>query len=221
MDGTLILSGGRGREAMIAAMQTEFNCSIDGEFKDFAGSTDRLIVRTLMKRNGIELQNVEEMIDRIMERYLENLKPALANPSIVEVLPGIREILNATFHNGEFGLGLVTGNIEAGARLKLGSVGLNRYFAVGAFGSDAVDRHVLPPIAVKRAESYFQHTFKSRNIWIIGDTPRDIHCAQSNGLRSLAVATGGCKLSSLKKHHPDVVLEDLSDTERVLQLFHS
>lgn len=221
IDGTLILTGGRGKAAMVAAVEEEFNCSIQFEFKDFAGSTDRRIVHTLMEKNGIVVDDPEAAVTRVLERYLFHLQRLLGNGNGVEILPGIRQLLERVSNHDRFALGLVTGNIEPGGRMKLETPGLNGYFPVGAFGDDAIDRNLLPPIAIRRAETHYRETFLPERVWIIGDTPRDIRCGKANGLRSLAVATGGWSLKELNRYQPDVALPDLENTERVIKQLQS
>lgn len=219
IDGTLILTRGRGRKALTAAAEAEFQKPIHSEFKDFAGSTDRMIVLGMITNNNIQVSDVEAAIDRVLARYIELLKPLMISPDTVEILPGVRELLNVVSQNGEFTLGLVTGNIERGARIKLNPAGLNPFFAFGAFGDDAADRKLLPGIAWRRAEEIYGEKFLPENIWIIGDTPRDIDCGKSNGLRTLAVATSAWGVDELQIHQPDAALPSLSDTGKVLDVF--
>jgi phosphoglycolate phosphatase len=219
IDGTLILTGGRGRQALTAAAEAEFQKPIRSKFKDFAGSTDRMIVLEMITNNNVQVSDADASIDRVLARYLELLKPLLVSADTVEVLPGVRELLEVVSRNGEFTLGLVTGNIERGARMKLNPVGLNPFFAFGAFGDDAIDRKLLPGIAWQRAEEIYREKFLPGNIWIIGDTPRDIDCGKSNGLRTLAVATSAWGVDELQTHQPDAALLNLSDTEGVLDIF--
>ncbi len=218
VDGTLILSGGRGSKAMKAAAQAMFQRPFTMEFRDFAGNTDRAIIRTMLLKHDISPPDFEETIDKLLENYLVHLARLLEEDHPVKVLPGVWELLEALWQDGRFGLGLVTGNIEAGARLKLEPPGLNRFFPIGAFGSDHIDRNQLPPLAIKKAEQHYRQPIAPEQVWIIGDTPRDIECAKANRLHSLAVATGGWTLEDLRRHHPDVLLTDLSDTQRVIEI---
>lgn len=218
VDGTLIRSGGKGKNAMLAAVAQEYgHLPRRFTFKDFAGSTDPRIITTLLTQNGISQTVTAEDIARVLRRYLVCLQEEMAGGG-VEVLPGVRELLNYARESGEFLLGLVTGNLAEGARIKLSPVGLYDYFAVGAYGSDEIDRNLLPPIAVRRAEARFQIRFAPENIWVIGDTPRDVECARVNRYRALAVATGGWPPDQLQESAPDALLPDLSDMEAVLRI---
>ncbi|RMH83536.1 MAG: HAD family hydrolase [Calditrichaeota bacterium] len=218
IDGTLISTDGRAKDAMLAAAEVEFHRPIRFHFKDFAGSTDRRIIRTLMEKSGIRMDNGEAAIDRILHRYLEFLAEKLTSPDSVRVYPGVRELLERLHRDEQFALGLLTGNVEKGARLKLAPPRLNRYFPIGAFGCDEEDRTRLPAIAIRRAEAHYRRRFSPERVWIIGDTPRDIRCGKVNHLRTLAVATGGWTLEQLQAYHPDVVVPDFQNVEQIVTL---
>jgi phosphoglycolate phosphatase-like HAD superfamily hydrolase len=221
IDGTLIKTRGRGRIALTAAAEAEFQHPIEIYFKDFAGSTDRRIVLEMIDRNGIEVEDVESAIDRVLIRYVELLKRQMASPDSVEVLPGVKQLLDAISQDGEFAPGLLTGNIEQGARIKLTPAGLNPYFAFGAYGDDDANRNKLPEFARQRAEEIYRENFAPGQTWIIGDTPKDIDCGKANGLRTLAVATSAWSVEDLAANQPDAVLPGLEDTEKILKIFRS
>jgi phosphoglycolate phosphatase-like HAD superfamily hydrolase len=114
-------------------------------------------------------------------------------------------------------LGLLTGNVEAGARLKLNTFGLNRFFPVGAFGDDSEDRNLLLPFAVKRLLVSQSISVNPEQCVVIGDTPNDIDCARVHGAAAIAVATGSYSLEQLMKTTADLVLPDLSGTEQIVE----
>lgn len=219
IDGTLVKTNGAAGKLMVQSIEIEVGSPIQATRDVYLGSTDRLIVKTLLERNGVAVDDVESATDRILSRYAHAVHAALAPAGTVTPLPGVAELLHRCSQRQDLALGLVTGNIQAGARAKLIPPDLDRHFHVGAFGDDALDRDLLPPIAVWRAEAFFASTFEPRNTWIIGDTPKDIGCAQANGLRCLAVASGWIGHQELRGHQPDAVLDDLSDTDAVLRLF--
>jgi phosphoglycolate phosphatase-like HAD superfamily hydrolase len=221
VDGTLIKTHGRGRLALTAAAEAEFQRPIEIYFKDFAGSTDRRIILEMISKNGIKVEDVESAIDRVLARYVELLKPQMASPESVIVLPGVKTLLEAISQDGEFAPGLLTGNIEQGARIKLNPAGLNPYFAFGAYGDDDADRNKLPAFARQRAEQMYRKNFAPEQTWIIGDTPKDVDCGKANGLHTLAVATSAWSAEELVEHQPDAVLLNLADTERILRIFRS
>jgi phosphoglycolate phosphatase len=114
-------------------------------------------------------------------------------------------------------LALLTGNVEAGARLKLNTFDLNQFFPVGAFGDDSEDRNLLLPFAVKRLLDSQPISVSYEHCVVIGDTPSDVLCAQIHGATSIAVATGTHSLEQLKKTAADLVLSDLSDTDEIVE----
>ena len=219
IDGTLILTGGRAGRLMLRCVEQEAGQSLEYSVRDFVGFTDRFIIRKLLLRAGVKTAEVESRIDRVIDCYLQALGKVLSAPEAIRVLPGVTELLGELSTNGEVALGLVTGNVREGARAKLSPVGLFQYFPVGAFGDDAMERHLLPPIAIARAENHFQTRFHRKNIWIIGDSPNDVRCAKRNGLRCLAVASGVIPKEELAAMKPDALVSNLSQTEAILKIF--
>jgi phosphoglycolate phosphatase-like HAD superfamily hydrolase len=117
----------------------------------------------------------------------------------------------------DIGLGLLTGNLEQGARIKLEPFDLNKYFPSGAFGSDDEDRNKLLPYAVKRFEEMFDKRIDIEKSIVIGDTPRDVECAHIYGAVCIGVATGPYSIDELTEAKADYVLNDLSDHMNLLQ----
>ena len=115
-------------------------------------------------------------------------------------------------------MGLATGNIEAGAWIKLRRAGLDSYFRFGGFGSDSENRTEVIRAAMRRAEEFLGRSVPRDYFWVIGDTPRDILHAKEAGVKNLAVATGGSTLAELSEYGPDYLLKDLSRTKEVIQL---
>jgi phosphoglycolate phosphatase-like HAD superfamily hydrolase len=118
-------------------------------------------------------------------------------------------------------LGLVTGNLQTGAALKLSSAGIPWDPTVGGYGSDHEERDRLPGIAVHRAWGHWGHRFAPDQVVVIGDTPRDVQCGRVHGAQTLAVATGRYSMEELRVTGADWVLPDLSETETVLRLLTS
>ncbi len=141
--------------------------------------------------------------------------PAHAHP---EVLPGVRPLLDALHARDDVLLALLTGNVEAGAWLKLGKVGLDPYFRFGAFGNDAAERSELPAIAIERAARFAGgHRFSRKEIVIIGDTVHDIRCGESLGVCAIGVATGPTDADTLREAGADAVFDSLEDTDALLR----
>ncbi len=134
------------------------------------------------------------------------------------MLPGVRELLDAlTGHRGTF-LALLTGNYSDAARIKLEYFDLWRYFACGAYGEEAPDRNHLVPVAVQRARACGAPGEVLDRVIVVGDTPLDIACAHFSGATAVGVATGGHGVEELSASGADVVFEDLTDTQRFLEL---
>ena len=215
IDGTLIASGGAGMRAIQQALRTVF--AIDGSLEDidFAGRTDTWIMRAIFRK--FDLPATPEAFTRLFEGYLAELPRALDNPH-ARVLPGVREILAAVAHHGGIAQGLLTGNMQRSAQVKLAYHGLWDHFAFGAFADDSEHRNELGAHAIRRALERHGVNFAADDIWVIGDTPHDIACGKFIGARTLAVATGGSSMAQLLAHQPTAVLETLADTDAVLRL---
>jgi phosphoglycolate phosphatase-like HAD superfamily hydrolase len=216
VDGTLILTKGAGRRAMGQALLDTYGASGPFETYDMRGRTDLEIVRDLMTVAGVPEQIVAERLGQFFSRYAEVLRAEIAAGSGVELLPGVPELLSLLNERPTAMVGLLTGNLEVGARIKLDPTGLLPYFKVGAYGSDDADRTKLPEVAARRAEALLGEPVHPRQVVVIGDTPLDIHCARVFGARAVAVATGFYKLEELAAHCPDALFTDLSDVPRVL-----
>jgi phosphoglycolate phosphatase len=218
IDGTILLTSGAGRRAMIAAISEEIDLAHGLSQIRFDGKTDPQIVAELLAAAGDPLPPGTERIAAICRRYVELLSEELARPDArTTVMPGVRALLDRLEAEAGVILGLLTGNVSGGATLKLQSAGIDpARFKVGAFGSDSAHRPDLPPIAVERASRYFGRGVSGNEVIIIGDTPADIACGECISARALAVATGGYTVSDLQACRPYAVFEDLSDTEGVM-----
>jgi len=213
IDGTLILSGGAGERALVAALRTEFGLSGTLEGVEVAGRTDRWIARRVFAK--FSLPATSENFTRYLEGYLRALPAELANPH-ARPCPGIRELLAALVQRTDIAQGLLTGNLRRGAKLKLHYHDLWSHFPFGAFGDDSETRAELGPHALRRASAHHAVEFAADRVFVIGDTPHDIVCGRAIGARTLAVATGGYSVEQLRAHSPTVVFRDLSDTAAVL-----
>src|SRR5690606_32166166 len=114
-------------------------------------------------------------------------------------------------------LGLLTGNLQPMAYLKLGRIGLGDFFPFGAFGSDHEDRNCLPEVALARAEAHTGRRYAGKDVVVIGDTPRDIECGNAVGAFTVAVATGHYDRDALASHAPDLLLDTLEGADRLLE----
>ncbi len=213
IDGTLIDTGGAGSRSLNLALKELF--SIENAFKDIsmAGKTDIEIIKEGLVKHGIL---VERNINVVVEVYLRYLKREILN-NRKHVKPGVYELLNKLKTSRDIALGLLTGNIERGARIKLEPFMLNEFFPSGAFGSDHEDRNKLLPIAIKRFEGLYSEKIEIHDCILIGDTPRDVECGKIYGAKCIGVATGSYSTEHLIKAGADHVVEDLTDFNSVFQ----
>jgi phosphoglycolate phosphatase len=212
IDGTLIDSGGAGVRSLNLAMEDLF--SLDNAFQgvSMAGKTDMQIIKEGLMKYDL---SIDGSVDAVINAYLRHLRREIQNDG-KHVKPGIYETLDELKDLRDSGLGLLTGNLEAGARIKLEPFMLNRYFPTGAFGSDDEDRNNLLPIAVKRFEKIFQMSIAIDKCIIVGDTPRDVECAHIYGAICIGVATGPYSYDDLIEAGADYVVHDLSEDEASL-----
>ena len=208
IDGTLLASGGAGVRALEQAVSTEYlhGAPADLSTIDWAGRTDRWIAEAIFAKYGIE--HTPANVTRLLDTYIGNLPSHLDRLSTV--LPGINEILAAADQRDDLHQGLLTGNLERGAKTKLSHFDLWHYFAFGAFADDSALRNDLGPHALRRATAHTGIIFEPANVWIIGDTPHDIACGKVIGARTLAVATGHHSREELAAHQPDALLDNLT-----------
>jgi phosphoglycolate phosphatase len=219
IDGTLLLTSGAGRRAIVAALGEEVGDIAGFDRVRFDGKTDPQIVAELLAVAGQPVPRDSPRVQALCSRYVSLLAQELERPTTrTTLMPGIAPLLDRLEGEGSVVLGLLTGNLEVGAALKLRSGGLDPgRFRVGAYGSDSAHRPELPAIATTRAEPFFGRRPSGSEVVIVGDTPADISCGSAISARAVAVATGSYSAADLAACAPHAVFEDLSDTERVLE----
>jgi phosphoglycolate phosphatase len=215
IDGTLMDSGGAGVRSLNLAFEEMFSVRDAFRTVSMAGKTDPQILREALALHDIQSSN--GIVPEFYRAYLRNLTEQIGKGK-GHVKPGMREALEILRDCREFILGLLTGNIEGGAAIKLDHFGLCSYFVTGAFGSDAEDRNSLLPVAVDKLSRATSISVPFADCVVIGDTPRDVDCARPYGAFSIAVATGPYSSEALSAAGADVVFEDLSDTEAFLSV---
>ncbi len=216
IDGTLA-EGGPAKGAFHAAMMATFGTAGAIESYSFSGKTDPQIARELLVASGFDDNEIDAGFPGLWEGYVEELERRIAaNP--MRLLPGVKKLIEALDAEVEVALGLVTGNIARGARLKLGSVGLDGRFHVGGYGSDHEEREYLPGIALSRAAETWGVRFEADCVFVVGDTPRDVQCGKHHRTRTVAVATGHFDEEQLEAAGADVVFEDFSEVPSVLEI---
>jgi phosphoglycolate phosphatase len=185
------------------------------------GRTDSWLLRHALDANHIAFD--DPRVSRFRKLYLTFLAQELDRPAPSQsrkgVLPGVRELLDALSALRDSYLGLLTGNYEPAARLKLEHFALWEYFGCGAFGDLATDRNELLAAAISRVEACGGPSIAPRDSVVIGDTPHDVAVAKSGGARSIAVATGSHSVDELRETGADYVFEDLSNLADVMRAF--
>jgi phosphoglycolate phosphatase len=212
IDGTLLTTDGAGRAALRSAGADLFAIEEDLRTINVSGSTDTAIVQEILQHHSLEVSTAN--VNRYLGGYLVWLRQHLAAQSGA-ILPGVISLLDVLAQDGH-AIGLLTGNVRRGAEIKLTAHGIWDRFSFGAFGDDNFDRNQLGPIAKRRAEAALTVEFGEQDIFVIGDTPKDIACARAFGAVAVAVATGRYSLANLSEHHPDHLCRDLADTKGLL-----
>jgi phosphoglycolate phosphatase-like HAD superfamily hydrolase len=215
IDGTLIDCGGQTRAPFAAALVEVFGETGDLEGYDFSGRTDTRIVFDLLTGAGRTPQEVLAGIPAVRAAYLARLEGDLDRERM-RLLPAVGRLLEELEARPDVVLGLLTGNWEAGARIKLSRHDLNRHFPFGGFGDDRLDREDLPPVAWAAAEAATGRRFGAADTLIVGDALLDVACARAHGVPCLAVATGRTSAERLAAAAPTRLvasLEELSAEE--------
>jgi phosphoglycolate phosphatase len=208
IDGTLIDSRDSGRASFIRALELVFGWTDGIDYIKFTGATDLDVLDRIFTRYGKRLSEDDTgLFFAEMPRQLE--MSFAANPP--RVLPGVREVLEKLSACPEYIVGLVTGNIEPCARIKLAAAGIDHPFALGAFGHEHAERDEIARLALQRAEELLQPGDSVRRIVLIGDSPADVRAAKAIGAEALAVCTGHPCAEELAAAGADFVLEDLRD----------
>jgi phosphoglycolate phosphatase len=229
IDGTLVLTGGAGIRAMNRACEEVVGHPLALDGIPVAGRTDRIILTDVVARAGHALDG--GLLERLRDGYISNLREEIERPGrtqsfeslgarggVKAVMPGIRELLDMLERRDDVFLGLLTGNFEAGARIKLEHFDLWRYFRCGAYGDDAADRNELVPFALERARRCGLPDIAPDHILVVGDTPHDVACARAVGATPVGVATGGFTVEQLRDSGAGIVFQDLGRTNEFVKL---
>jgi len=213
IDGTLIHSAGAGLQALRVGLKERFGIEDDLSNIEIAGMTDSGIVMSILNKHKIPGTN--ENVTAFLDSYVHFLSFELPRRK-GKLLPGVLQLLKKLKTRKHLVLALLTGNLSRGARLKLEHYGVWHFFEFGAFADDHHDRNQLGSFARARAKEKHGREFSADEIDVIGDTPRDIECGKAIGARTIAVATGTWTREQLARHDPDFLIDDLSDTNRLI-----
>ncbi len=201
IDGTLLVTGGAGGVAWQRAFEQLYGVEADIAEHTDAGMTDPEIVKIVF-REVIGREGSAEERAQAIGCYLKHLPDAVAESDGYRVMPGIEQLLPGLIERGVL-LGLVTGNVEAAAHVKLARARLNRFFSCGGYGSDSPDRTEVTEAALSRAKIVSGDTLQNSSCISVGDTPRDITAGHGAGIRVVGVATGSYSVDQLTEAEAD------------------
>lgn len=194
-----------------------FKRPIDFNGHSLSGKTDPQICLEVLQDHGYTVEQIMQALPELLDVYIPILEQEVSHVKSGFVHKGVPELLLALEARADARLGLLTGNIERGARIKLKRFDLNRYFSFGAFGCDSANRMELPAVAHKRAHDRFSQEFSPNEIVIIGDARNDVLCARGYGAKALAVCTGKTTKQELVELEPDYIFDSLTETDRVIE----
>lgn len=208
IDGTLITTAGASRQALIDAFVARFDRGDVFDGYSFGGGTDRGLIRYGLQQ---VLDTVGEPdIDAMLDVYVPVLARTLETAPVHRLHPGVMALVDALDGRDGLAVGLGTGNIERGARLKIEKFGLNPRLPFGGFGCDAEDRGELIAAGFARGAARLGRPVDACRKVVVGDTPRDVWAARANGARCVAVSTGGASVEALRAAEPDTLFDDLT-----------
>lgn len=218
IDGTMISSGSGARRSLKKAMMKNTGISVKPTYDNTAGRTDRWIVRNFLEEAGKDNEYIENKLDSIFSDYVAIMKEEYNKDNDAVLFEGVRELLSALDNmNNTVYLGLLTGNIEEGARIKLSPFDINKYFPFGSYGSDALYRNELPAIAVRKAKELYGIDFRGKDIVIVGDTVFDVECGKQYNTKTIAVVRRPEKQEEVRQSNPDYLCTGFQDTETMIK----
>jgi phosphoglycolate phosphatase len=209
IDGTLLTTGGAGAASWRLTFDELYGIPADiGKFTD-SGMTDPEVGRKTFEA-VLNRKPERKEFTRLLERRLHYLHETVAESKEYRVLAGVEELLPRLIDDGYL-LGLVTGNVEAAAHVKLHRAQLNRFFSFGGYGSDSTDRGELTKIALERATLVYGEAVSAAQAIVVGDTPHDVEGAHAAGIACVGVASHNFTVEQLRAAGADYAIASLTE----------
>ncbi|MCH8287898.1 MAG: HAD family hydrolase [Candidatus Marinimicrobia bacterium] len=217
IDGTLISSGTAPRALFTEIVNELTGIEVSLEIRHVAGLTDPKILEDMLSRAGIPENRIGSVADEFFPIYYKRLKERFEDSVDKKVFEEVPGILKALHKMKNVHIGLLTGNMEQSAMIKLIPFGLYGYFRIGAYASDNSDRNALPPIAVSRAEEMWRQKFDQNEVFVVGDTIHDMRCAVHNNYMAIGVArkNGEEERKKLKSAGASWIFEKIPEAEEL------
>jgi phosphoglycolate phosphatase-like HAD superfamily hydrolase len=212
----MISSDGAGRRAIQRVLDQLYKIPQHHINITMSGKTDPQIMTEIFTASEMPADEIPDAVVKVLDMYLELLEEEIVASKYYIVHEGVYELIEAIANHPDMYLGLLTGNVERGARMKLDQFGLNKHFAIGAYGSDSANRLELPVVAVKRAEAHFKIRFQPDELVIIGDSLNDVYCAKGYNAKCIAVNTGKTSWHELESTNPEYLFKSLANTKEVM-----
>jgi phosphoglycolate phosphatase-like HAD superfamily hydrolase len=211
IDGTLVLSKGAGREATARSLQEVFGTDAGVRSLPFGGKTDWQVLGEILPAYGFNDADIRARLDDFQQAMARHLQ-AIIGTYAVEACIGTHDVIAALGERTDILPGIVTGNVQTTAPIKLRAAGFDpSWFVIGAYGSESARRNDLPPLALQRAIAYSGHAIAPENVIVIGDTVADIECTRAiPGAIAVAVCTGFEARENLIAAQPDYLLENMT-----------
>jgi phosphoglycolate phosphatase-like HAD superfamily hydrolase len=210
IDGTLLRCGSQIRDIFRSSLEDAYGRRVRLEGYSFAGRTDHGILHDLLPPVGLTAAAIDGGVEAFEALYLERLEARL-DAARMTLLPGVVELLDRLAERNDVLVGLLTGNLERGAKIKLSRLGIDAYFGFGAYGDRVADRSDLPPVALERARGLGMREVDPSRAIIVGDSLLDVRCALAHDLRCLAVTTGFATRDELVVGGAHLVVTDLRE----------
>jgi phosphoglycolate phosphatase len=221
IDGTLLSAGAAARDVFDQAVTAAVGRDPGGHGVSMSGKTDPQIALEILASMALSESDARRHLPAVLqdlERRLEHAVHLIRANGLVH--PGVKEVLARLDADPEALQSVLTGNLAANARLKLGAFGLDRWLHldVAATGSDDHERTNLVPVALDKVEARYGRRLDPADVWVVGDTPLDLACARAGGARCLLVATGRARFDELSGLGADAALPDLTDVDRAVEI---